>query len=298
MRPALLLLALLVLGGCSSAAPLPPKALELNRDGAAALAAGDLDTAGARLSVALEYNPRFTEAWVNLGLVELRRGNFEKARKHFEKARSLNRDLPTPHHQLGYLEDLLGKGDEAEKHYKEALKVDPGFAPARINLARRFYRRGAHDEAREQFLRLTQVAPEEMDGWVGLSESLVALRRFKEADEVLTQTRSAWPEEPAVLLLTARQQLRAEDFNAAEKTLLPLTGAPDRPRAASAWAWLAMTKLGKGEVDAAVEAAKHALAIDRDEAVATYAMGQALLARGDAGAQAWLDKAEQMKRAR
>src|SRR5262245_48488340 len=60
--------------GCSSIPPLPPKALELNRLGAAALAAGDFDAAEARLSVALEYSPRFTEAWVNLGYVEMRRG--------------------------------------------------------------------------------------------------------------------------------------------------------------------------------------------------------------------------------
>ena len=87
--------------GCASVPPLPPKAAELNRDGAAALAAGDLATAEARLSVALEYSPRFTEAWVNLGYVELRRGRLEQARKDFVKARDLNPDLPAPHHALG-----------------------------------------------------------------------------------------------------------------------------------------------------------------------------------------------------
>ena len=35
------------LAGCASVPPLPPKAIELNRDGAAALAAGDLGTADA-----------------------------------------------------------------------------------------------------------------------------------------------------------------------------------------------------------------------------------------------------------
>src|SRR6476659_10145728 len=69
--------------GCASVPPLPPRAIELNRHGAAALAAGDLSAAEARLSVAIEYSPRFTEAWVNLGDVELRRGNLQRARKHF-----------------------------------------------------------------------------------------------------------------------------------------------------------------------------------------------------------------------
>src|SRR5687768_825498 len=133
MRCYLLAFALAVTG-CASIPPLPPKALELNRDGAAALAAGDLATAEARFAVAIEYSPRFTEAWVNLGYVELRRGNLERARKHFVKARDLNPDLPAPHHALGLLADRRDIAKEAEGHYRQALKVDPGFVPARVNL--------------------------------------------------------------------------------------------------------------------------------------------------------------------
>jgi len=41
-------LAAFLLGGCAGSAPLPPRAVELNRAGAAALAAGDYETAEAR----------------------------------------------------------------------------------------------------------------------------------------------------------------------------------------------------------------------------------------------------------
>ena len=67
------LLAILAVLGCAGQAPLPPKAVLLNETGAAALAAGDLVTADARLSLALEYSPHFVEALVNLGLVEVAR---------------------------------------------------------------------------------------------------------------------------------------------------------------------------------------------------------------------------------
>src|ERR1700730_13816419 len=95
--PILLLPALV---GCVHPAPLPAKAIELNRDGAAAMATGDLEKAEARIALALEYNPRFTEAWVNLGIVEMDRGNFARAHHDFIKARDLNPDLPAPHHAL------------------------------------------------------------------------------------------------------------------------------------------------------------------------------------------------------
>src|SRR5271170_806541 len=150
--------AMLWLVGCSTGAPLPPKAIALNREGAKALAAGNLELAEARIALALEYNARFTEAWVNLGLIELRRGNFERAQRAFVKARDLNPDLPTPHHALGLLASEEGQPAQAEMHYRAALRVDPGFAAARANLGRILFERGAFEEAREQFLRLTQVA--------------------------------------------------------------------------------------------------------------------------------------------
>ena len=84
LRPLVSIAAVAMLGllgtvGCATAPKLPPKANELNHQGAAALAAGDLMAAEARFNLALDYSPRFTEAWVNLGLLELRRGNLDLA---------------------------------------------------------------------------------------------------------------------------------------------------------------------------------------------------------------------------
>jgi tetratricopeptide (TPR) repeat protein len=258
--------------GCTHPAPLPPKALELNRDGAAALAAGDLTTAEARLAVALEYNPRFTEAWVNLGLVELRRGNLELARKHLSKARDLNPDLPTPHHGLGLVADARGRGAEAEKHYREALKVDPGFAPARANLGRRLFARGAFEEAREQFLRLTEVVPESGEGWLGLAESLLRLERYAEADDAIARGRARVGDTPALMLLVARRSLAHGAFAEAVAILEPITHIEDRPRAGAAWAWLAVARAATGDAMGARACAIESLRVDADDSVARYVM--------------------------
>ena len=82
--------------GCKGAAPLPAKAVELNRQGAAALEAGDLETADARFALALEYNPRFVEALCNQGLVELQRGNFRQARRLLAQRAASIRTSPNP----------------------------------------------------------------------------------------------------------------------------------------------------------------------------------------------------------
>lgn len=266
----------LALWGCKGEVPLPPKAVMLNAAGALALAQGDLSTAEARLSVALEYSPRFVEAWVNLGYVELRRGNFEQARRDFVRARSLNHDIPAPHHALGVLADLQGDGATAEESYRAALAVDPGFAPARANLARRLFARGQYENAREQFQRLREVAPGGTEGWAGEAESLLQLDREAEAEAVVERARAALGDAPALVLVHARLRLAAGDWDEAEAALAPLVGGDDRTRRAAAWAWIAVARAGKGDAPGARAAAASALAIDRDEPVARHAL--ALLA--------------------
>jgi Tfp pilus assembly protein PilF len=270
------LLVAVVLAGCASAPPLPPRAIALNAAGADALARGDLTTAEARLSVAIEYSPRFVEAWVNLGYVELRRGNFEQARRDFEQARDLNPDVPAPHHALGLLADDEGDGAAAERAYRAALKVDPGFAPSRANLARKLFARGQWENAREQYERLVAVAPGAIEGWCGEVEALLRLERGAQADEVLARATERFGDVPALRLLLARAQMRRAEWGEAEATLAPIAGASDRPRAAAAWAWIAMARIGDGDAEGAVQAARASLALDREQEVARYALELAL----------------------
>jgi Flp pilus assembly protein TadD len=276
MSPSLAVLAAVILptalAACAHAAPLPAKAIELNRDGAAAMAAGDLEKAEARIALALEYSARFTEAWVNLGTIEMRRGNFERAHRDFVKARDLNPDLPVPHHALGLLAEQRGDDADAERYYRAALKVDPGFAPGRVNLARRLFERGALEEAREQFLRTTQVAPEFVEGWAGLCETLLQLRRSSEASDVLARAHERFGTTPSLELLDARFLLRRSAFAEAERRLTPLSRSPDPMRASAAFSWLAIARLGEGNVAGATDAAERAISLDPDDGVARYAL--------------------------
>ena len=153
-----------------------------------------------------------------------------------------------------------------------ALKVDPGFAPARANLGRLLFARGAIDEAREEFLRLTQAAPESPDGWLGLAESLVRLGRPEEADAVVERARGRFGDLPALELLVARQLLRGGAFDEAERMLTPLTHDADRARRGVVWAWIAVARVGEKDDARAREAARLALEVNPDDAVARYAM--------------------------
>src|SRR3954471_5551 len=169
---------------CAGSAPLPAKALDLNRTGVQALAAGDLETADARFSLALEYNPNFVDALTNQGLVELQRGNFTRARALLSRARRLNPDVAQPHHALGVLAERQRRPDVASQHYYDALRVDPGFAPSRNNLAHLLYDGGMYEEALTQFKRLVEVAPDDPHAHAGFAGTLLHLERADEAAAV------------------------------------------------------------------------------------------------------------------
>lgn len=270
-----------LVAACTASVPLPRKAVELNTQGARALEAGDLASAEASLSVALEYSPRFVEASINLGYVELARGNFEQARRDFARARALNPDIPGPHHALGVVADEQGLAEEAERRYRAALAVDPGFAPSRANLARRLYGRGQYENAREQFERLEKVAPAAPEAWAGHAEALLELGRQAEADAVVAEGRARAGDAPALMLLVGRGHLFRAEWAEAEAVLAPIVGDADRALACSALAWLAVGRAARGDAPGATEAARAALAIDRHDAVAAYALR--LVAQGSRG---------------
>jgi tetratricopeptide (TPR) repeat protein len=261
-------------GGCVASAALPPKAIALNAAGARAIEQGDLAAAEASLSVALEYSPRFVEAWINLGYVELARGNFEQARRDLTRARELNRQVPAPLHALGVLADRQGDGRRAESWYRAALLVDPGFAPARANLARLLFARGQYENAREQFERLAQVSPATLEGWTGQIEALEQLGRHTRAAEVAESARERFGDAPSLMILVARQLLDRGAWQDAEAALAPIVGGTDRPRAGAAWAWIGVARAGEGDLAGAAQAAREALAIDRDDPVASLVLSR------------------------
>jgi protein O-GlcNAc transferase len=282
------------LTGCSGAAPLPAKAVALNRAGAEALAQGDLETADARLSLALEYSPRFVEALVNQGLVELQRGNFERARELITRARRLNPDVAQPHHALGVLAERQARPDEASRHYYDALAVDPGFGPSRANLARLLFDAGMLEEALVQYKRLVEVAPDAAEAQQGLAETLLRLGRVDEAEAATRVACQRFPDASELTVLAARSALRKGDITRAIELLSPLGYGRDDV-AASALGWLATAELLRGEPRRAVGAAKRALELEPRSPVATYAMAQALDALGDPAAIAWQRRARQAR---
>ena len=262
-----------LLWACAGQAPLPSRALELNRAGAEALSQGDLETADARLSVALEYSPHFVEALVNLGLVEVQRGNFTRARTLLTRARRLNPDVAQVHHGLGVLAERERRPDLASTYYRDALAVDPGFFAARANLGRLLFDAGFFEDARLNFKKLVEVAPDSVAGHAGLAESLLRLGRAVEADRVIDRAQRRFPDDTALIVLRARSLLRHGDNDGARQLLSPLAERRD-DFSARALAWLAAAELARGEAVLAAHLARRALSLDPGDNLARFVLSR------------------------
>ena len=285
---------LMASSGCAGTAPLAQKAVTLNQQGVAAMEAGNLATAEARIALALEYHPKFVDARVNMGLLEMQRGHYDLARVQLERAVKINRHLAQPHHGLGVLCEREGKLQEATEHYLDALSVDPGFYPARANLARIYFEAGQVEQAREQFLRLIQVEPKQVEGWVGLADALFRLGRWREAEQVVKEAKAHVSGAPVLTLYEARIALVHSQVRRARSLLEPLTHDPSNDLAREAWGWLGLSYLIRNDTKKAIFCAEKALRLDRQSALSTFVLAMALQQQKDPDAEAWLVRAARL----
>ena len=96
-----------------------------------------------------------------------------------------------------------------------------------------------------------------------------------------------------MILLEARFLLLDGRYPEAEAALLPLTSrAHLLPQAAAALAWLAIARLGRGDVAGATDAAEQASALDPEDGVVQFALrsaGEARRPRGSGAIEPGLD---------
>ncbi|MDR1538710.1 MAG: tetratricopeptide repeat protein [Clostridiales bacterium] len=81
---------------------------------------GNLEKAEDITRQAIEDSPETGSAWDNLGQISFKRGDFESAKAHFEKAVEYKADLPDSHYYLGLLAERENSLFEARDCYLRA----------------------------------------------------------------------------------------------------------------------------------------------------------------------------------
>lgn len=143
--------------------------------GVALSLAGEPLRAESHLQRAVELNPDYAEAQLNLAILLSERGAYHAAREHWRVFDRLVRrdgadlpeaalnDLAQRHADLAAHYQGYGLFEEAEAQMQQALRLCPGYADLRLRLARLLFERGNVEGAAEQLQRVLQGRPD-LDG--------------------------------------------------------------------------------------------------------------------------------------
>jgi tetratricopeptide (TPR) repeat protein len=212
---ALLLFAALCLAGCRSAPKLPDKSSKEYNDtvrafyvGLAALQVGDDVRAETELTKATQLAPDEPASWANLGLLNLRQRNLDKAAERLETARTLAPDNSKIHVLLAILESNRGRIAEAIGNLRKAIELDPKSLKAIYMLAEETERQNddaSATEAQKLFAKMLEIQPDNLA--VQLEVTRIAAKRndaetLKIVAARIGERAGAWPPE-------VQQQLKA-----------------------------------------------------------------------------------------
>jgi Flp pilus assembly protein TadD len=118
--------------------------MELTREAADDIDAGDLESAEARLRDALTADLYHGPAHNNLGVVFLEQGKLYEAAQEFEWAKKLLPSAPDPRVNLALVLESAGQEENALMAWESALDVAPGCLQAEAGLERLMAIRGEH----------------------------------------------------------------------------------------------------------------------------------------------------------
>lgn len=96
---------------------------------------------------ALEFDPKMTDAYINLGRLVHQDGDPRQAAHLYHGALSCNADDAIAHYNLALALEDQAHVQEALAHYERAVEISPDFADAHFNLSRLFERTGQHRQA-------------------------------------------------------------------------------------------------------------------------------------------------------
>jgi tetratricopeptide (TPR) repeat protein len=103
----------------------PKDAVKAYEKGVQSLHKMKLDDAAKELGKAVQIDPKYANAWLDLGRVQLQRNMPDAARESFKKATDADAKLVDPWVELGILASESANWPDAAQYLDRALKLDP-----------------------------------------------------------------------------------------------------------------------------------------------------------------------------
>ncbi len=148
-----------------------------NDYGIGLLLQGDLKAAEETFLTVTRLDPGFPDGWVNVARARVREGNTVGAQEVLRKALDLDQDLAKAHYFYGLTLKTQGKYDEALAHFRRALAQYPRDRVVRNQAGRILFLKRQYAEAVEEFRKVLQVDPEDLQAHYNLMLCYQGLRQ-------------------------------------------------------------------------------------------------------------------------
>ncbi len=136
-------------------------------------------------------------AMYNLGSAYIHKGDWVRAHEAMARAVELNPKDSQAWTNLGLLEGLLKHDDAAIAAFQHALQTDAYDPIALLRLGLLLAQRGQNSQAEDLFVRANKADPQAKEPWIALSKLYATGNHWKEAAAVLSGYLQAHPEDKA-----------------------------------------------------------------------------------------------------
>jgi tetratricopeptide (TPR) repeat protein len=256
-KQALVLGALLVLGGVARAIPLPDDALV--DQGSKRLQAGDADGALNAFAQAHKRAPRDPRPHYLSAVALQKKGDAPGAERELKAALTLDPKLAEVRNELGAMYNEQRRFGDAETELRRAVADKPDLGEAWFNLGQAALMRKDCPTALDAYARATRLAPQDPDGFI--NESVAARRcgKLPVATQAARQAvKQAARSAPAHLNLGITLEAAGKLDDAASEYVVATRLKPDY---ATAWWSLGLIERKRKRTDAAIAALERAQAI-------------------------------------
>jgi tetratricopeptide (TPR) repeat protein len=152
-----------------------------NNLGIIQLRRSEFDAAIAQFRSALQIDPNYAEAHYNLGNALLRRGDTEEAIREYIRAIELNPLIVSAYVNLGQVLTHSGRAADAVAYLQDAVSIAPTNAAARGTLGAALARIGRSAEALEHLRAAAELDPRSLEVQIDLANSLLDAGWHEEA---------------------------------------------------------------------------------------------------------------------
>ena len=179
----------------------PEDATYHNALGLAYWARGFKDKAEKHFKEAIDLDPDYSEALNNLGALYIELERWDLAIEYCEAALK-NIYYRTPeiaHNNIGWAYYRKGDYEKAVKHFKKAIEANPGYALAYNNMGLAYNRLDRPEKARRAFEKAIDRAPRYLDAYLNLGRVLAHLKEKEAALKAFEKVVELAPESDQAL---------------------------------------------------------------------------------------------------